>query len=611
MLSSIMVVGAGGQTGQLFVNEIAGRVKNVRIEAVVRQNQKGKLSGKFSDCVDISTDLADSLRHKPEVIIVATPNPTSEVLQIIAENVRKQAFIVLPQNGLDVVMEAKKIFKEVKGVQIGFVRASLFTTVSMNEEGEAVYNSDKLRIAIASVGDSPTKKKLFDLGEFFEGAGFEVAIFDDYRSMELTKLVVNGLGSTGAITGFTTRETFRDERLFELEMKALKDRLKIMRAEGIEFAKIPWKNISLLPVVEFAPISILKKLRSLIADLVAKGRENASPAAARKIREGKHTELLYYHKPFLDMGKLHGLTSPVDEAIVEVIGEHERGLVNLASKTKDERKDILLRAYETSAQKPYIRRDLFKTSIVEGLLHFFSKELTVSGAENLKAARENLKSHKSVIILMNHLSHADHPTLARGMRENGFADLAERLIFVAGMRFKDEFLAKVFNNAYARILVSTPTSAPQTEEERREAQRINLKGFFEASRLLKDGNILVIYPEGTRSRAKKLLKAIPAVAMYLENPNVGVVIPAGVQGTADLLPVGKKVMRFRETRISFGKPIAPESLVGNALKELPEDKRDNFKRDKNVRDEVNEKIVDFVMNKISRLLPEEQRGVYK
>lgn len=611
MLSSITIVGAGGQTGQLFIKEISSKIKDIHIEAVVRQNQKDKLVHRFSNSVSVVADLQASLKRKPELIILATPNPTAEVLEIIAEEAKKPVTILLPQNGINVVPTAEKIFSERNVSHIFLVRANLFTTVSLNKEGKAIYNADKLRIALAPVTDSPTNANILCVRELFEKAGFQVAVFDNYRSMELTKLIVNGLGSTAAITGFTPGETFRDERLFELEIKALKDRLTIMRAEGINFAKIPWKNISLLPLLGAMPIAVLKWGKGIIAKFIAKGRENVVPAAARKIMEGRPTELAYYHKPFLELGKLHGLTSPVDEAILEVITEHEKKVLNLGSITKEQRRDILFKAYETSFQKPYVCRDPFKTSIVEWLQQFFSRELKVSGIENLEIVRQNLKKHKSVVLLVNHLSHADHPTLSTAMRKNGFADLAERLTFVAGMRLKDEFIAKIFNNAYARILVSTPTSAPQTEEESRESQRINLKGFFEASRLLNEGNLLVIYPEGTRSREGKLLKAIPAVARYLENPNIGIILPVGIQGTGDLLPVGKKRLRFKKTKISFGKPILPNNLINSVLEDLPEDKKNDYKRDKKIRDEVNEKMMDFVMKKIGQLLPEEQRGVYR
>jgi 1-acyl-sn-glycerol-3-phosphate acyltransferase len=481
--------------------------------------------------------------------------------------------------------------------------------VSLSKEGKAVYKQNKLRITLSPVVDD--RKSASNLKDFFEKAGFKVVVFDNYKSMEWTKLIVNGLGSTAAITGLTPKETFRDERLFELEVKALKDRLTIMNAAGIPFAHIPWQHISLLPILKNMPTPALKRGRTVFAELIASGRANTMPSAARKIMEGKRTELDYYHKPFMDLGQLHGLRSPVDEAILEIITEHEKGVISLGYLTKEAKKDLLLKAYNAILQKPYICRDPFKTSIVEGLSQFFSKKLTVSGIDNLQIVRENLSKGKSVVLLANHLSHADHPTLGRAMRQNGFADLADRLTFVAGMRLKDEFLAKIFNNAYARILVSTPTTAPQTEKENRESQIINLKGFFEASRLMNKGSLLVIYPEGTRSRDGKLLKAIPAVARYLENPNVGAILPVGIQGTGDLLPVGKKIIRFKKTKISFGKPIFPAHLINDILGELPADKRNNYKRDKKIRDEINEKIMGFVMIKISQLLPEEQRGVYR
>jgi ketopantoate reductase len=359
MLSSISIIGAAGQTGQLFVKEIAGKIKNIRIDAVVRSSQKSELIKRFPDSVNVVSDLRVSLKNKPEVIILATPNPTTEVLEIIAEEVKKPTTIVLPQNGVSVVPEAQRIFKKKNLSYIYLVRASLFTTVSLSKDGNAVYNPDKLRIALAPVQDFPIEINALSLKSFFEKAGFRVSIFDNYRSMELTKLIVNGLGSTAAITGFTSRDTFNDERLFELEMRALKDRMTIMRAEGFQFAKIPWKNIWLLPTLSMMPISFLRRGQGLIAEFIARGRENTSPGAARKIMEGRATELSYYHKPFLELGKLHGLTSPVDEAILEVIREHERGIINLSSLIKEQRRDILLKAYETSFQKPYVCNNFF------------------------------------------------------------------------------------------------------------------------------------------------------------------------------------------------------------------------------------------------------------
>lgn len=610
MFSSITVIGAAGQTGQLFIEEISKKIKDTCIEAVVKENQKSKFLHFYPPTVHITSDIKNSVEKQSELIILATPNPIDEILETIAAETKNNATILLPQNGVQAAQTAQKILDKKKKHEVNLIRASLFTTVSIDKEGKAKYKANKLRIALSPISVQ-AKKKLEDLAELFKKAGFNVEILDNYKSMEWTKLLVNTLGSTASITGLTIKETFLDKQLFQLEMRALKDRLTIIKAAGIPFAPITWQHIQLLKMAENIPLFILRSCRFIIANLIIKGRENIQPAALRKIMQGKNTELNYYHKPFMDLGQRHGLNSPVDETIIEIIKEHEIKKINLSTMTNEAKKDLLLKTFARILEKPYFRRDLLITSIVELICKVFSKNLSVMGEKNLQLVRNNLQAGKSVIILANHLSHSDHPTLARAFREKGFPDLAERLVFVAGMRFKDEFIAKIFNNAYARTLVATPTSQPQTEEEKRVSQMINLKGFFEVSRLLNKGNLLVIYPEGTRSRDGKLLTPIAAVARYLENPNLGVILPAGIEGTNNLLPVGKLIPRFKPTKVTFGEPITPIELANNALNDLSTDKKNDYKIDKKFRDKKNEKIMNAIMEKIAMLLPNEQRGVYK
>ena len=255
-------------------------------------------------------------------------------------------------------------------------------------------------------------------------------------------------------------------------------------------------------------------------------------------------------------------------------------------------------------------RDPNITFIAENLIKIFSRKLTVSGIENLQKARESLNNGKSVILLANHSSHADHTILARSLRQNGFPDLAERIIFISGMKVKNEFLGRIFNDTYSRILVSTPSSEPQTDEENRNSQLINLKGLLGITRLLNQGNLLVFYAEGTRSRDKKLQKAISSVARYFENPNIQYLIPVGMQRTADLLPIGSMIPRFTNPKVAFGEPISPNELFNKIHKNLPHDLKNCEKQDIEARTKINEKTMDYLMKKIALLLPPELRGYY-
>lgn len=606
IFGSCLVVGAGGQIGQLFLENISSRVRDIKLEAVERQEQKGILTHRFKDSATISTDLKESLKKNFDVVIVAVPLVATGVFDVIAENINRNATLIFPQNGVAIVPIILRLFNK---KNVNLIRSSLFTSVSLNKEREAVYNHDKLRISFAPINEVP--KEIMEKAKvLFASSGFKVKLFDDYKSMEWTKLITNGIGSTAAITGFTPRETFNDKKLFALETEALKTRLTIMNEAGISFVNIPWQNISLIPLIKNLPVSLLSAGQSLIAELIVKGRRNEQPAAARKIAKGQPTEIKYYHQPFIELGRLFGLRSHVDEAICEIISEHERGNIDLATLTREEKRNMLLETYQKQLERPLISRNPLMTSIVSGLIDFFVKKIDFSGKENADEVRRSLARGKSVIFIANHLSHSDHAVLVKALKINGFADIAERLIFVAGMLFKNEFIAKYLSDAYARIIISTPSSLPVSEEENRKAQLVNLRGFREANRLLNQGNILVIYAEGTRSRKGALQKAIAAVALYFENENVEYVVPIAIQGTAEILPVGKTVPQFGNARINFGKPIRPAALIKEALKGLAENEKSGYRRDKKIRDGVYQKEVDWVMRKIAGFLPEDRKGYY-
>ena len=208
----------------------------------------------------------------------------------------------------------------------------------------------------------------------------------------------------------------------------------------------------------------------------------------------------------------------------------------------------------------------------------------------------------------NHASHADHPLIVKALRENGFDDLACGLVFVAGMKLRNEMMGRIFHNAYARVLVSTPTSGPQTDEENRKAQSINLKGFLEINRLLNSGCLLVLYPEGTRSRENKLLKAIPSVARYFENPNIQAIYPVAIEGSVSVLPIAGRWPRFGKAKITLGEPLHAVELFKEAARELPKDT--SILKDKEIRNKLNEIVIDTIMKKIAHFLPKKQRGYY-
>lgn len=85
-----------------------------------------------------------------------------------------------------------------------------------------------------------------------------------------------------------------------------------------------------------------------------------------------------------------------------------------------------------------------------------------------------------------------------------------------------------------------------------------------ASALLSAGDLMGMFPEGTRKRdlsTDELGQAHGGVA-FLAIRNSCPVIPVGIAGTEEALPAGSKVPRFPRVAIVMGEPIDPNAFQG-------------------------------------------------
>src|SRR5438874_13392053 len=175
----------------------------------------------------------------------------------------------------------------------------------------------------------------------------------------------------------------------------------------------------------------------------------------------------------------------------------------------------------------------------------------------------NLPKEGAFIIASNHLSWTDIPLIP--------LHLPRKVVYMA----KEEY----FNSRLAwfvRFLGAFPV-------KRGEGDRQALRAGEEQ---LKKGNILVIFPEGTRSRTRTMARAHSGMGMIALRTGVPVV-PVAIWGSENMLK------KFRApVTISFGEPMV---LTPKGKKITREDI-----------DEATEKV----MRKIAEMLPPEYRGVY-
>lgn len=172
------------------------------------------------------------------------------------------------------------------------------------------------------------------------------------------------------------------------------------------------------------------------------------------------------------------------------------------------------------------------------------------------------------LLAMNHLSAFDAPTI--------LTMFPHRVRALAAAKHKK-------NPVYAPLLWMMNVVWVERGEVDRQALRESLE-------VLREGGVLGIAPEGTRSRENHALQAARVGAAYLATRADVPIVPVGLWGTEK---VGENLRRLRRTEI-YG-------VVGEPFR-LPESGR--------VSKEALQEYSALIMRRIAELLPQEYRGIY-
>ncbi len=114
---------------------------------------------------------------------------------------------------------------------------------------------------------------------------------------------------------------------------------------------------------------------------------------------------------------------------------------------------------------------------------------------------------------------------------------------------------------------------------------------------LKKGAVMIIAPEGTRSKTVSLLKAEPGAIYIASSSNVGI-IPVALTGTEDA-DVVARLKKFKKLKITI--------TAGDELYFPPDIKSVKGAE----RDALLQSSIDEVMCRIATMLPESYRGYYR
>jgi len=100
----------------------------------------------------------------------------------------------------------------------------------------------------------------------------------------------------------------------------------------------------------------------------------------------------------------------------------------------------------------------------------------------------------------------------------------------------------------------------------RKSEKSRKKAIEKSIEVLKKGDCIVIYPEGTRSRTGEIQTAKCGVAKLFLKTGVPI-LPVGIKGTAELMPIGRVFPKIKKLiEINIGKPLYFEKEFAEAQK---------------------------------------------
>ena len=176
----------------------------------------------------------------------------------------------------------------------------------------------------------------------------------------------------------------------------------------------------------------------------------------------------------------------------------------------------------------------------------------VDGANHLDAFLADGPRRR--MIVCNHLSYTDTQTTDAVLATLGYA-AADRLTAIAG--------PKVYTDPWRRVAAislntrKTPQSGAVATELNlppREVARLALEAIDDCARLMDEGWIILLYPEGTRSRDGQLQPFLRAAARYCSLPDLQI-LPLAQTGTDLIFPRDESGMYAGVVRLRFGEAI--------------------------------------------------------
>jgi len=148
-----------------------------------------------------------------------------------------------------------------------------------------------------------------------------------------SKLLINATFSgLGTVLGGTFGSVSENPDARKVAIRCLKECIDVGHAAGAEFAPVQGKNITALFYYRNA---LKREIAMMLIPIAMKKHRNIEPSMLQDLKKGKPCEIDAINGIVCEQGKKHGVKTPVNDKIVEIIKKIQNG--ELAAKPENVR----------------------------------------------------------------------------------------------------------------------------------------------------------------------------------------------------------------------------------------------------------------------------------
>lgn len=192
-------------------------------------------------------------------------------------------------------------------------------------------------------------------------------------------------------------------------------------------------------------------------------------------------------------------------------------------------------------------------------------QVVLAGSRLDDASRLEVARERPVVFLGNHLSFVDANVFDYLLADAGYGDVTDRLTTLVGPKVFTHPVRRLASLTFGTIKIPQSTSRASGEAvmPAREVARLARDIFRTSAERQSQGDHLLVFPDGSRSRTGAMQPCLAAVARYLEHPDA-VLIPFGLTGCEKLVPLDEDHVYPSLVRARIGVPVPAATLLARA-----------------------------------------------